>query len=165
MGSRRSVPLAAAALAALLAGCSGAMPVAQTKSPPTTAITGTTLVLEDSPHGPILADGHGDTLYDFTPDTPTMSACVTAACVYEWPPLIIDGRPTVGKGLKASLVTTFVRTDGRTQVAYGGHPLYLWYNDTKPGMVTGQDLYNQGGYWYVIDAAGRQITAPFSVPG
>ena len=121
-----------------------------------------TIAEEPSPAGPILATGTGYTLYEFVPDTPTKSTCVTSTCVFLWPPLIVTAAPTVGPGLHRSLVSTLRRPDGSTQVAYGGHPLYTWNSDTKPGMTTGQALLNEGGYWYVLSPAGKPITTAFT---
>jgi predicted lipoprotein with Yx(FWY)xxD motif len=132
---------------------------------PTTTTPGVTLATERSPVGPILATGKGYTLYDFVPDTPDHSACVSATCVLLWPPLTVTGTPTLGAGLHAALVTTFRRGDGTTQVSYGGHPLYLWNGDSRPGMVTGQGVVNEGGAWYVVAPSGQQITTSFSIGG
>ena len=66
-------------------------------------------------------------------------------------------------GVDPSLVGTIRRPDGSMQLTYGGHPLYTYNLDVTPGMVTGQAIDQDGGLWYVIDAAGRQITKPFSV--
>ena len=129
---------------------------------PTTS-TGISLSTELSPVGRILATPAGFTLYDFTPDTPTSSACTSALCVRLWPPLVTTGPPTVGKGLDPSLVGTVRRPNGQLQVTYGGHPLYTWIGDDHPGMVTGQALLNVGGYWYVIAPSGEQVTTPFTV--
>jgi predicted lipoprotein with Yx(FWY)xxD motif len=165
---RKAQGVAALALLAvtggLLASCDGGVPVTTIGVTPTTT-AGVTLSVEQSPVGPILATGSGDTLYDFTPDTPKTSACVSSACVFLWPPLVVQGMPTVGKDLKRSLVGTIRRPDGSRQVTYGGHPLYTWNGDTKPGMVTGQALFNEGGYWYVISPSGKQITTSFTVQG
>jgi predicted lipoprotein with Yx(FWY)xxD motif len=159
----RCAPLVAVVVLAVAGtGCNGAKPVAET---PTTAEPqgATTLKLIHSPVGPIVATGAGYALYDYTPDTSTTSNCVSASCVYEWPPYTVKGTPTLGPGLDPSLVGTIVRTGGQREVTYGGHPLYRWYNDTKPGMITGQAIYNQGGYWYVVNASGQQLTDRFTV--
>jgi predicted lipoprotein with Yx(FWY)xxD motif len=129
---------------------------------PTTTVP-FTLSLEPSPVGPILTTGSGHTLYDFAPDTPTKSACLSSICVFLWPPLVVTGKPTVAPGLQAGLLGTLVRPDGATQVTYGGHPLYTWNSDAKAGMITGQAIDNEGGYWYVVGPNGHQITTPFSV--
>lgn len=146
----------------LLAACSGGVTSAGFTVTPTTT-TGVTLSTELSPVGRILATASGRTLYDFTPDTSTSSACTSALCVELWPPLITSGAPTAGQGLEQSLVGTIRRPDGELQVTYGGHPLYTWIGDRKAGMVTGQALLNVGGYWYVISPTGRQVTTAFSV--
>jgi predicted lipoprotein with Yx(FWY)xxD motif len=52
---------------------------------------------------------------------------------------------------------TTTRTDGTVQVTYNGWPLYYYEKDKAPGDVTGQDV---GGVWYVVSAAGEQVTTP-----
>lgn len=152
--------LAAGALA--LAACSGGVTTASFTVTPTTT-TGVTLSSEPSPAGRVLATPQGHTLYDFTPDTPTSSACVSGLCVRLWPPLLTSGRPTVGRGLDQALVGTVRRPDGSLQVTYAGHPLYTWIGDNRPGMITGQALLNVGGYWYVLAPDGKEITTAFTV--
>jgi predicted lipoprotein with Yx(FWY)xxD motif len=153
--------LGTAALSILLAACGGGSPVTTFNETPTTTM-GVTLAEEASPVGPILATGTGYTLYEFVPDTATKSTCVTSVCVFLWPPVIVTGTPTVGAGLHRSLLGTLRRPDGSTQVSYGGHPLYRWNSDTKPGMTTGQALLNEGGYWYVVSPDGKPITTAFT---
>lgn len=148
--------------ALVLSACSGGITSASFSVTPTT-VAGVTLSSEQSPAGRILATPGGRTLYDFTPDTSGSSACVSGLCVRLWPPLLTSGRPTTGKGLEQSLVGTIRRPNGSLQVTYAGHPLYSWIGDSRPGMVTGQALLNQGGYWYVISTGGREIKTTFSV--
>ncbi len=140
----------------------GKGPVSSLSGTPTTN-SSVTLSTESSPAGQILTDGQGHTLYDFVPDTPTESHCVSTTCVFLWPPLVVNGPVTVGKGLTQSLVATIKRPDGSTQVTYGGHPLYTYNSDVKPGMVLGQAISQAGGLWYVISPTGQQITTGFSV--
>jgi predicted lipoprotein with Yx(FWY)xxD motif len=164
--ARRVLPvLAVVAGAFVLSACGGGEPVTTIDATPTTAAGGLTLSTEPSPVGRILTTGGGATLYDFAPDTPTSSACVSATCVLLWPPLTVpaDEAPTIGHGLRRSLVGEIRRSDGSVQVTYGTHPLYTWNGDAKPGMVTGQALLNEGGYWYVVAPSGKQITTPFTV--
>jgi predicted lipoprotein with Yx(FWY)xxD motif len=134
-----------------------------TLSAPPTTDPSLTLTLQKSPAGPILATGNGSTLYDFTPDTPAHSACVNDGCVFQWPPLVVNGPVRVEQGLDSSLVGTLRRPDGSTQLSYGGHPLYTYNLDVTPGMVTGQAIDQNGGLWYVLGPRGRQITTAFSV--
>lgn len=159
--SALAVPAVLAALCLLCAAC-GTSGVTTLSSPPTTDAS-LTLTLQHSPAGPILATGGGDTLYDFAPDTPTHSACLSATCVFDWPPLIDDAAVKVGKGLDPALVGKVHRPDGSLQVSYGGHPLYTYNGDVSPGVVMGQAINQDGGLWYVIDAKGQQITTSFTV--
>lgn len=163
---RRLLAAAASLLVAgmLLAACDGGTATKVVGSPPTTDPS-VTIGTISSPGGPVLATGKGYALYDFAPDTPTHSACVTSICVEVWPPLIVTASPTVGKGLQESLAGTVRRPDGQLQATYGGHPLYTWKGDTKPGMITGQALLNAGGYWYVVSPSGQQLTQQFTVVG
>jgi predicted lipoprotein with Yx(FWY)xxD motif len=147
----------------LVGACGGTGATSEAFSTTPTTATGVTLSTELSPVGRILATPSGYTLYDFTPDTSTSSACTSGICVRLWPPLIATGAPNVGRGLDKSLVGTVRRPNGQLQVTYGGHPLYTWIGDGHPGMVTGQALLNVGGYWYVVAPDGEQVTKPFAV--
>jgi predicted lipoprotein with Yx(FWY)xxD motif len=133
-------------------------------SPPTTDPL-LTLALEQSPAGEILIAGTGRTLYDFGPDSPTHSACVNDGCVYQWPPLGVPSTIRVGAGVERNLVGSIKRSDGSLQLTYGGHPLYTYIRDTKPGLITGQAIDQDGGPWYVLGRAGNQIRTPFTVDG
>jgi predicted lipoprotein with Yx(FWY)xxD motif len=109
-----------------------------------------------SPLGRILVDRKGITLYDFPPDKGTTSVCY-GACAALWPPLITHGKPVAGRGVRASLLGTTKRKDGKLQVTYGGHPLYYFVSDRKPGQTTGQGVDQFGGPWWVISPAGKEI--------
>ena len=112
--------------------------------------------LAKSPLGGILVDSKGITLYDFVKDKGKMSVCY-GACAALWPPLITHGKPVAGPGVRASLLGTTKRTDGSLQVTYGGHPLYYFVTDRKPGQTTGQGVNQFGGPWWVLSAAGKEI--------
>ena len=89
--------------------------------------------------GEFLVDAEGMTLYMFTQDTENMSNCYDD-CATAWPPVLSEGEPTLGEGLDVALVGATERTDGATQVTYGGFPLYYWAKDAAPGDTTGQDV-------------------------
>jgi len=160
--ARTLVGAAAFVAAALSATACANTNVTTLSSPPTTDPM-LTLTVQHSPAGPILATGDGATLYDFVPDTPTHSACLNDGCVFQWPPLLKQGPVRVGPGVDPKLVRTLHRPDGSTQLSYAGHPLYTYNLDVTPGMVTGQAIDQDGGLWYVLDPAGRQVTTSFSV--
>jgi predicted lipoprotein with Yx(FWY)xxD motif len=109
-----------------------------------------------SPLGRILVDSKGITLYDFPPDKGKVSVCY-GACAALWPPLLTHGTPVAGRGVRASLLGTTKRKDGKLQVTYGGHPLYYFVTDRKPGQTTGQGVNQFGGPWWVISPAGKEI--------
>jgi hypothetical protein len=69
----------------------------------------------------------------------------------------------VGPGVDRALVGTVRRPDGSTQLTYNGHPLYTYIRDTGAGAVTGQGIDQDGGSWYVLDPAGNEVHAPFTV--
>src|SRR5262249_39394850 len=100
---------------------------------------GTLLKIANSPLGRILVDSKGITLYDFPPDKGTTSVCY-GACAALWPPVTTQGKPVAGPGVKASLLGTTKRNDGKLEVTYGGHPLYYFVSDRKPGQTTGQGI-------------------------
>ena len=175
----RSVALSLVGLAAVvvvLAGCgSSSNTTTSTKSsstssssgaagpygaPPastsTAASGGSAVDLATSKVGKILVNSKGLTLYLFVADTGTTSTC-NGACAGAWPPLTTKGKPTAGAGVKASLLGTTKRSDGTTEVTYGGHPLYTYAGDTGPGQTTGQALSQFGALWYVVGANGAAI--------
>jgi predicted lipoprotein with Yx(FWY)xxD motif len=107
--------------------------------------------------GKVLVNGHGQTLYLFKKDKGTKSACY-GQCAKFWPPTFTTGKPKAGSGVKASLLGTTKRKDGKLQVTYNGHPLYAFLQDKKPGQATGQGTTFFGGAWYVMNAKGKTIT-------
>ena len=117
---------------------------------------GTKVALANSPLGHILVDSKGITLYDFVKDKGTTSACY-GACAALWPPLTTNGKPVAGHGVRASLLGTTKRKDGKLEVTYNGHPLYYFVTDRKPGQTTGQGVNQFGAPWWVLSAAGKEI--------
>ena len=116
-----------------------------------------TISLRPTAVGKVLVAAHGRTLYLFTADKGKRSTCYGQCAAY-WPPLIAS-KPSVGAGLKASMLGTTKRKDGKLQVTYGGHPLYYFVQDKKAGQVKGQGFVHFGGSWWVVSAAGMSIKA------
>src|SRR5438132_4537373 len=81
----------------------------------------------------VLTNAQGMTLYYFTPDSATQSAC-SGACAQTWPPLVFTGSggPTSSTTLAGKL-SVQMDANGR-QVEYNGHPLYIFSGDTAPGQ-------------------------------
>jgi predicted lipoprotein with Yx(FWY)xxD motif len=117
---------------------------------------GTTVKVAKSRFGKIIVDGRGRSLYLFEKDRRGHSAC-SGACAAYWPPLLTNGKPVAGTGVKKSLLGTTRRSNGKKQVTYNGHPLYRFVQDTRPGQVKGQDTHFFGGGWYVISPSGKKI--------
>ena len=115
-----------------------------------------TISLRSSKLGPILVNSKGHTLYLFMKDRNGKSSC-SGACAGFWPPLVAHGKPTVGKGLKASLVHVTKRSDGKMQVSYNRHPLYAFSQDRKAGQTNGQAYSAFGARWYTVSAKGRPV--------
>lgn len=141
----RLVPLLALGVA-VLAAC-GSAGAGTHKSPAVVKLRATSL-------GKVLVAANGRTLYLYTPDGRNKSVCY-GACASAWPPLLTTGKPKAA-GVKAALLGTAKRKDGKLQVTYKGHPLYLYTGDSKPGQVNGEGV---GGSWYALSLAGAKATA------
>ena len=145
-----------------LAGCGGTSKASGQPTSPTTASGApATVGVANVGLGKVLVNSQGRTLYLFKKDTTTTSTCL-GACAVNWPPLQATGKPTLGSGANASLVVTARRSDGKTQVIYNGHPLYLFSGDTKAGDTNGQGVNGFGAPWYVMSPAGDAITTSAS---
>ena len=121
-----------------------------------TAPPAATIKLSHTALGDVLVDSQGMTLYMFTPDTSSTSACY-GPCAAVWPPLTLNGKLRAAIGLQTPLLGTIQRTDGSTQITYGGHPLYYFAKDAKAGDTNGQGLFTK---WWVLSATGSPIGAP-----
>jgi predicted lipoprotein with Yx(FWY)xxD motif len=120
------------------------------------ASTGTKLKVEKTKIGKVVANAKGHTLYMFRADHGKASSCY-GQCAKFWPPLLTKGKPVAGPGLKASLLGTTKRKDGKLQVTYKGHPLYLFLEDTKAGDTTGEGSKAFGAGWYALTPTGVVI--------
>ena len=108
--------------------------------------------------GAYLTDGEGRALYLLEGEPSDSSTCYDA-CAEEWPPLIPEtgsARPG-GAAVQQGLIGSIQRRDGRTQVTYGGHPLYYYHEDREPGQTSGHDLTDQWGEWYLVSPGGEHL--------
>ena len=113
--------------------------------------------LRQTQFGKVLVAANGRVLYLFKHDKSTASTCY-GACATDWPPLLTAAKPHAGAGIRAGLLGTTRRKDGKLQVTYRGHPLYLFFLDKQAGQTKGQGQDFFGGKWYVLSAAGRTVT-------
>src|SRR5690349_18378465 len=115
-----------------------------------------TLKVEKTKIGKVVANTQLHTLYMFRKDKGTTSECY-GACAKVWPPLLTTGKPKAGPGIKASLIGTTKRKDGKLQVTYQKHPLYTYVTDKKPGQTTGEGSKLFGAAWYALTPTGIVI--------
>ena len=128
---------------------------AATTAPATQAASGITLTLAtNATLGSYVTGANGMTLYIFTKDTGTTSAC-TGQCAANWPALTVASASdvTAGTGVTGT-IGTITGADGKLQVTLGGHPLYYFKNDAAAGDVNGQGINN---VWYAAGADGNGL--------
>jgi predicted lipoprotein with Yx(FWY)xxD motif len=147
-----------ALVALVVAGCGGGGDQATAASSSSKAAGGSSMIGVSSVGnlGRVLVDSNGRSVYLFEKDTGPKSTCF-GACATEWPPVTTSGKPKAGNGVTASMLGTTKRSDGKTQVTYNGHPLYLFEADRKPGDATGENVDAFGAEWYVLSPAGNKV--------
>ena len=160
---KKAVLFAALGLALAAAGVAAAAAVTHQSSGSLQA-SHATVNLRQTKLGKVLVTKSGLTLYLFKKDRTKRSTCYGQCAVY-WPPLMKKGALRAGTGVKAKLLGTTKRKNGRLQVTYGGHPLYRFQQDNGAGQVFGQGQKIFGGRWYVLNAAGRAVTKPPTTTG
>ena len=151
-----------------LAGCGGddedsaaTQPAPTTAAPTTTAAPapkpkpkGTTITVRDSEYGRMLFGADRQAIYIFQNDPKGSTVCY-GDCAEAWPPVYTKGEPQAGKGVRASLLGTVKRRDGRLQVTYAGKPLYFYANE-GPGEVRCHNVNLNGGLWWVVGPDGKR---------
>lgn len=152
-GGNSSSPSAAASPSPAASPSAAASPLPGDAGPNPTVATASNKL------GTILVDGHGATLYEFGIDGANSSKC-TGTCAGDWYPFTTtEGAPTAGTGATASMLGTFTRADGSTQISYNSHPLYYYSDDMKkPGSILGQGNTEYGGLWETMTPAGALDT-------
>jgi predicted lipoprotein with Yx(FWY)xxD motif len=149
MNTRRALIVVSLAAVALLASTAARAWASGSTKP--------TVQIRQTAKGKILVDGRGFTLYVYSRDTRNHDACVhVSGCSSVWPVMKATGPLKAGSGVKSRLLGTIKL--GRTrQVTYAGHPLYHYIADSSPGQTdyVGQNV--SGGFWYVLNAAGKVI--------
>jgi predicted lipoprotein with Yx(FWY)xxD motif len=117
-------------------------------------------IATDAKLGKILVGDKGMTLYIFTKDVPDQSNC-SGDCLKKWPPLKTLGKPSLGEGVDASLISTASLPDGSMILTYNKMPLYYFAGDAAAGDIKGEGV---GGVWYVISPLGKVIPLPAPIP-
>lgn len=135
--------LAVALIAPALAGAGG---------------TRTKLQLRKTGAGTILVNSRGFTLYAFTTDRRNYDSCIVQpGCLTAWPALTTGAQPIAGRGVKSRLIGTIKLGNGSRQVTYAGRPLYTYIADRSPGQTSFVNIFQFGGRWPAVNAAGREV--------
>jgi predicted lipoprotein with Yx(FWY)xxD motif len=147
---RIALPLRAVALA----GCLALLTAGTASGTPRAAHA--LVTIRTTSLGKVLADRNGHTLYLFEKDRRGRSMC-TGSCASFWPPLLTSTKARAAAAVKASLLGTIRRSNGRTQVTYRGHPLYRFSLDKRAGQTNGEGLDDFGAHWYAVSTAGTKV--------
>jgi predicted lipoprotein with Yx(FWY)xxD motif len=145
------------AIGAIASACgSSASPTSAAAAGGSTAATATALVktTHNAKLGTILVNSSGLTLYHFTADTATSSAC-TGSCNSTWPPLMATGSGSPIGGAGVTGLGTLQVSGGR-QVTYHGMPLYTYSGDMSAGQTNGQGI---EGKWFAVMTTASSATA------
>jgi len=93
----------------------------------------------------VLTNAQGMTLYYFTPDSATQTAC-TGQCAQNWPPLFFTGSGSPSSSMNLTGKLSVLADVNGSQVEYNGHLLYAFAGDKAAGQTNGQGLF---GKWFV----------------
>jgi predicted lipoprotein with Yx(FWY)xxD motif len=124
------------------------------------AASGTLVKLRTTSYGKVLVGPTGRSLYILTADGRKVSHC-NSLCRSFWPPLMTHGKPRAGKGVDA----TKLSQTAKHQVTYHGKPLYYYAQDSSAGQTNGEGVHTFGGYWYLLDRKGKNVTTTASGGG
>jgi predicted lipoprotein with Yx(FWY)xxD motif len=127
-------------------------------APPSAAASKPAIALRKTSKGTILVDSRGYTIYGFTLDKRNKDACIAIfECLSLWPAVTTSGKVTAGHGVKRSLIGTIAFRGAKKQITYAGHPLYTYAQDTKPAQTSNINIFQFGGKWPGLDAAGKLV--------
>jgi predicted lipoprotein with Yx(FWY)xxD motif len=176
MRTKRTIPVIVIAAGLVLAACgdddttaapatSAPAPAPNSSTPDATATptpggpaeAATVSIATSADLGDHLVGPEGFTLYLFTKDQGTTTAC-DGGCADNWPPLVAAAAPTAGDGVDPGELST---ANGIVpdHVAYHGHLLYYFAGDRSPGDTNRVGIPS----WYAVDPSGQAIGADDTV--
>ena len=117
------------------------------------AAEGIALKSAGSEFGPMLFDASGQAIYLFDKETTDRPECYDA-CAKAWPPVLTESAPRAQGEVAPALLGTTERSDGTTQVTYGGHPLYFYAHEAQ-NEVKCHNVRGFGGLWLVVTPTGN----------
>ncbi|HEY3776164.1 MAG TPA: hypothetical protein VGL69_24400 [Solirubrobacteraceae bacterium] len=118
---------------------------------------GTVMVGKVNGYGSVLVTAADQPIYILSTDPSSSSKC-SGACAKTWKPVTVSGSATAGSGASSSLLSSFKRSDGTTQVLYDKHALYTHAGSASSAAGTASD----GGVWYLINAKGTAVKSTTS---
>jgi predicted lipoprotein with Yx(FWY)xxD motif len=125
-----------------------------TSQSPTHSSAGSVATTKVPGYGTVLATAKGAPVYLLSVDPSGGSSC-SGTCAKQWSPLTVTGKPTAGSGVTASMLSSFKRSDGGTQILYNGHALYTHPGGLNAASVAGTA--SDGGIWYLVSPTGDPV--------
>ena len=152
---RPALVAAVVAATALIAACGGSSSGGSSSSSGGGGGSGgsTVKAAKITGYGTALVTGSGKSVYLLSTDPSGGSNCA-GACTKTWTPVTASGGPSAGSGASSSLLSTFKRKDGTTQVLYDKHALYTF---SGTGATAGEGQASDGGVWYLVNPKGSAI--------
>lgn len=145
--------VAATLMAVCLAACGSSSKPSGGATSVSSAASATVTVSKLPGYSSVLTTSSGQAVYLLTADPSGGSRC-SASCASDWPPLLATQSLRAGPGVKASLLSTFKRSDGKRQVMYNHHALYT---HTGQGSASGAGVASDGGIWYLVSPSGSAV--------
>ena len=115
---------------------------------------GTRITLRDSDYGRMLWGPGRQAVYIFERDEPDKSRCYRE-CARDWPPVLTEGKPIAGDGVRQGLLGRTTRRNGKRQVTYDGQPLYYYAHEGRDEVLC-HNVFLNGGYWWVVGRNGNR---------
>ncbi len=113
-----------------------------------------TVFIADKDNMKFIVDAKGNTLYNFTRDTPGVSNC-KGGCLKVWP-VFFEENIVAPSIMNTSDFGVITNSEGSKQTTYKQMPLYHYINDTKRGDTNGEGVNNA---WFVIEPASVQAAS------
>jgi predicted lipoprotein with Yx(FWY)xxD motif len=110
--------------------------------------------------GPLLVNSSEHTIYMFVRDKHNKDVCrkiKRGRCEKKWPAVTTKGKPSLGPGVKKSLVGTIPYRGNLREVTYKGHPLHTYTGDTSKRDVLNIGIKDFGGAWYALNGNGGVV--------
>jgi len=115
---------------------------------------GTRIKLRDSDYGRMLFGPGRQAIYIFERDERGKSRCYRE-CARDWPPVLSEGKPVAGDGVRKRRLGRTTRRNGKKQVTYYGKPLYYYAHEGRDEVLC-HDVFLNGGFWWAVGRNGNR---------